>query len=65
MATARMKHEWNQTADLMALLANVNRGKDMKPFNRSHFHPMEKRKRREGMLLTPEVIRSQRMRFAK
>jgi hypothetical protein len=65
MARSRMRHDWNQTADLMALIANVNRPKEKRAYKRSQFHPMETHQRRPGVLLTPDVIRSQRKFFAK
>lgn len=64
MATSRMRHDWNQTADTLAMIANVNRGKDSRAYARSDFHPMIKvRPRRAGIQLTPEVLRSRRAMF--
>jgi hypothetical protein len=44
MTTAKRKEEWNHTATLMALIANVNRDpKGHKPFTPYDFHPLIKK----------------------
>lgn len=64
MANARMRHDWNQTADQMAMNANMNRRKESRAFGRGDFHPMIKtQKRRAGIRLTPEVLRARRSMF--
>lgn len=66
MANARMRHEWNQTADMMALTANMNRRPESRAFGRADFHPMIKTKpRRAGVRMTPEFLRSRRKMFSK
>ena len=40
MAEARRRHDWQQTAGLMALIANVLRGKKGSPVKPEHFHPL-------------------------
>lgn len=67
MANARMRHEWNQTADTLALLANINRKRELRPLTRADFHPMihtQIQSRRPGIELTPEVLRSRRKMFS-
>ncbi len=54
MAKSRLTHEWNQTADLMALLANINSSRH-KRFSRSHFHPMMEYQR-VGTKLSKETL---------
>jgi hypothetical protein len=56
-------HQWNQTADLMALLANINSSKH-KRFRRSHFHPLIEYER-TGTKLTKETLHSQRKQLAR
>lgn len=63
MALFRMRHDWNQTADLMALVANVNRGKDARAFGRDDFHPMTKTHRQRGVRITPDTLKSMRGQF--
>ncbi len=42
MAESRVRDEWNRTASLMALLANVNRDpKKHGPYKAPDFHPLE------------------------
>lgn len=42
MAEARSRDEWNRTACVMALLANLNRDpKKHAPYKPSDFHPLE------------------------
>jgi hypothetical protein len=44
MAEARSRDEWNRTACLMALLANLNRDpKKHAPYKPSDFHPLERK----------------------
>jgi hypothetical protein len=45
MAESRCRHEWNQTASIMALLANINRDPSKsKVFSAGDFHPMVDRR---------------------
>lgn len=43
MVEARQRDQWNHTADLMALLANLQRDpkRRSRPFERGHFHPLQ------------------------
>lgn len=42
MAEARLDHDWNQTASLMALIANANRNpRKSKAFSPADFHPLK------------------------
>jgi hypothetical protein len=42
MAEARIDHDWNQTASLMALLANIHRPpRKFKTFTADDFHPLK------------------------
>lgn len=63
MAKSRLTHEWNQTADLMALLANINSTKH-KRFQRSHFHPLMEYQR-VGTKITKETLHAQRKSYAR
>jgi hypothetical protein len=63
MGRSRLTHEWNQTADLMALMANINSSKH-KRFNRSHFHPLIEYQR-VGTKMTKETLHSQRKQLAR
>lgn len=39
---ARQTHDWNQTADTMALLANIHRDvKATAAYSRADFHPLQ------------------------
>lgn len=42
MADARQKSAWWQTAHLMCLLANINRGKGRRPFEPRDFFPFDR-----------------------
>jgi hypothetical protein len=64
MAKARMTESWNHTADMMALLANINRPKGKKPYGRSHFHPLMEYQR-HGLKLTRSSLASIRGAFAR
>lgn len=48
MVEARQRDQWNHTADLMALLANLQRDpkRRARPFERGHFHPLREIRRR-------------------
>ena len=65
MANARMRHDWNRSADLMALTANINKRKESRALGRADFHPMinKTQTRRAGIRLTPEVLRARRAMF--
>ncbi len=63
MGRSRLTHEWNQTADLMALLANINSSKN-KRYQRSHFHPLIEYQR-VGTKLTKEALHLQRKAYAR
>ena len=41
MSDGKSKEAWNHTADLLSLLANINRNTEVRsvPFGREHFHP--------------------------
>jgi hypothetical protein len=43
MAEGRIRENWNHTAQLMALTANINRDpkRKPKPYSPADFHPME------------------------
>ena len=44
MAEARQRHDWNQTAAVMALLANIHRDpKRQRAMTPEEFHPMAPR----------------------
>jgi hypothetical protein len=40
MCEARARHDWQQTAGLMALIANVYRGKGKRAFKPEDIHPL-------------------------
>lgn len=63
MAKCRLTHSWNETADLMALLANLNSTKS-KRWKRSHFHPLIEYQR-TGLKLNKESLRAQRKQLAR
>jgi len=45
MAESRCRHDWNQTASIMALLANINRDPaKSRVFTAADFNPMVERK---------------------
>ena len=44
MVDARRTEEWNHTASLMALAANINRGRNQRAFSALDFHPVHRRK---------------------
>ena len=45
MAESRIRDEWNRTASVMALLANVNRdSKKRAAYKPSDFHPQQEKK---------------------
>ena len=42
MAEGKRRHDWDQTSNLLALLANCHRDpKKTRPFTWQNFHPME------------------------
>jgi hypothetical protein len=41
MAEARITHDWDQTASLLALLANIHRPRKSRAFVPSDFHPLK------------------------
>lgn len=43
MVQARRVEQWNHTAGLMALTANVHRGKRQRAFSADEFHPIKER----------------------
>ena len=49
MADARLEHEWNLSAAIQALLAEVNRDRKTrsKPFTVHDFHPLHARRRQQ------------------
>lgn len=60
MATAKSRAEWNHTAALMALIANVNRNPKAKasPWRPEDFHPLpEERRHRERAAKMPTWMR--------
>lgn len=48
MAEVRTGHDWDQTASILALLAETNRDpkKRYRPFTPADFHPLHRRKRK-------------------
>lgn len=46
MAEGRLTHDWNRTADGLALLANIHRDpkRRHRPFGREDFHPLAHRR---------------------
>lgn len=44
MVRGRMDAEWDHTSCLLALIANVNRGKNTSPFKPWQFHPSGRRR---------------------
>ncbi len=58
MREARDKSEWNRTASLLALLANIHRDpkRRAQPFAPADFHPYEKTVRPTGLTITPNTI---------
>lgn len=45
MAEARRRHDWDQTASLMTLIYNANRGRKKRAARLSDFHPCPDRRR--------------------
>lgn len=41
MAEAKLTHDWNQTASLMARLANIHRPRNVRAFKPDDFHPLK------------------------
>lgn len=58
MREARDKSEWNRTASLLALMANVNRDpkRHARPFAPADFHPYETAHRSRGLSVTADTI---------
>jgi hypothetical protein len=61
MADARRRHDWDQTAELLALLANAHRDpkKRRRPYSSADFHPLPRagaRSRPQGIPLTTGMI---------
>lgn len=54
MVRGRQMADWWHTANILALLANVNRTKRQRAFTPSDFHPLVERERRRtnGMRIT-------------
>lgn len=48
MARARRDAEWDQTAMVLAMIANGNRGRRTRPFSPKDFHPATARRRGRG-----------------
>jgi hypothetical protein len=57
MHEGRLKNEWQQTASIMAILCNINRGKDQKAFSPDDFMPKFRATK------TDEVIRDTKLGF--
>jgi len=57
MAEAKAEAEWDHTASLMALLAEINRDKEQRrrPFTPQEFHPMHQRKAKRRELSDKEA----------
>jgi len=65
MAEGRQRHDWSQTASLMALIANTNRDpKKHRPFKPSDFDPFAVKKR-IGIQITKDNIAMMRNFFVK
>jgi len=56
MAKARSSEEWDHTASLMALIANVNRDPKKRAFGIETFHPFRQRQQ-SGIPITAANIR--------
>ena len=58
MAEGRRRDQWDRTAAILCITANVNRDERKKPspWKPSDFHPMETRSTPEGILLTAETM---------
>lgn len=41
MAEAKLTHDWNQTASIMALFANAHKPRNSKAFVPGDFHPLK------------------------
>lgn len=57
MAEAKAEAEWDHTASLMALLAEINRDREQRrrPFTPQEFHPMHQQQRKRRRLSDREV----------
>lgn len=60
MTQARCESEWNHTASLMALLANINRDpkKQSSPFKPEDFHPLMPKKPKSAVALTMNDLKA-------
>jgi hypothetical protein len=58
MADARGEFEWQQTASMMALHANMNRGKGKPPISPDTFNPYAAERQKAKKRLTPEAVRN-------
>ncbi len=61
MAEARRRHDWDQTAELLALLANAHRDpkRQRRPYTSAQFHPLPRSSPRSfspGVPLTAGMI---------
>lgn len=50
MVNEKLKTDWDHTANLMALNANINRGKGKKEFTSYDFHPYRKQRKKMGTI---------------
>jgi hypothetical protein len=58
MTEGRDRHLWNVVSQMMALVANCHRDskRQRKPFSPDDFNPVKTKKRKQGILVTPENI---------
>jgi hypothetical protein len=58
MSEARGEFEWQQTAAVMALHANMNRSKGKQPISPDEFNPYAAERVKAKKRLTPDALRS-------
>lgn len=56
MATGRQHENWTQTANLLAMIANTNRGEDSEAYTWQQFHPHYDVEEPEAPEATPELL---------
>lgn len=58
MAGARQRAEWDRSADMLAMMANVwIRRRGERAYRREHFHPFRREETRQRRRMTPEMLR--------
>lgn len=63
MSESRGEFEWQQTSAVMALHANMNRGKGKPPISPDQFNPYKQKQLKEKNRLTPDVLMAMKPAF--